>query len=130
MQQGILCLKSVCEADMGDTCSGAAVAVTFHVEVGGEQSSDQVAWVEQIGDEYGAAGHLKIWCAPIPFGFPQPVVEPYIENYVLNATHMFAGVTLTDMANKVFEMDLRVPIAFKPDQGAVAMASATSEARS
>src|SRR4029450_11562402 len=103
MQRGNLCLTRICEADMDvrDVCSRRVLAVTFHIEVGSEQSTDQVALVEQVGDEYGAMGHLTICYGPIPFGVPQQVVEAHIQDYVMHAIHMVAGVTVDDMANKV-----------------------------
>jgi len=52
MQRGILCLCRVSEADMesADIAPGVVLAVHFTIEVGGQQSVEQLAFVEQTGD--------------------------------------------------------------------------------
>ena len=115
MQQGVLCLISVSGAELRlcDSTSGD-VAVRFTVEVGGQQSGEHLALVEQVSEaELGLVGHLKVCCAPIDVGIPAQVIEPHIEAYVLRAVHMIGGISLTEMANKVVEIDLRVPIEFE-----------------
>ena len=122
MQRGVLCLLSVGEADMGirDLTSNVVLEVRFTVEVGERQSPKQVALVEQVGKaHFGLAGHLKICCAPIDFGIPLHVIEPHIEAYVMRAVHIVGGVTLAEMAKKIVEMEMRVPIEFEVGTGAI-----------
>lgn len=116
MKRGILCLLSVSEAEMGirDSTYGVVLAVRFTVEVAGQESGEQLALVEHInGTRFGVTGCLKICCAPVDFGIPLHVLEPHIQSYVANAVHLMGGVTLSDMINKVLEMELRVPIEFE-----------------
>ncbi len=117
MQRGVLCLISVSGAELRlcDSTSGD-VAVRFRLEVGGQQSDEYLALVAQVSQvELGLAGHLKVRCAPIDVGIPAQVIEPHIETYVLRAVHMIGGVSLAEMANKVVEMELQVPIEFEAD---------------
>ena len=100
MQRGILWLRSVSEAGivMRGLASGVVLAGRFAVEVGGRQSAEQLALVEQIG-EHGVTGHLKIRCVPTAFGIPTQVLDPHIDAYVAHAVHMVGGVRLADMAS-------------------------------
>ena len=117
LQRGVLCLISVSGAELRlcDSTSGD-VAVRFTVEVEGQQSDEYLALVAQVSQaELGLAGHLKVRCAPIDVGIPAQVIEPHIETYVLRAVHVIGGVSLAEMANKVVEMELQVPIEFEAD---------------
>jgi hypothetical protein len=90
------------------------LAVRFTVEVAGQESGEQLALVEHInGTRFGVTGCLKICCAPVDFGIPLHVLEPHIEGYVAHAVHLMGEVTLSDVINKVLEMELRVPIEFE-----------------
>jgi hypothetical protein len=122
IQRGILCLRSVTEADMGisDIATAVVLAVHFTVEVGGQQSAEQLALVEQVDKTHlGVAGRFKICCAPLDFGIPAPVIEPHIEAYVVRALHTIGGFTAAEMKNKAFEMELRVPIEFSVGTGPI-----------
>ena len=122
MQRGVLCLHSVSEADMGisDIAPNVVLAVHFTVEVGGQQSAEQLALVEQIGKPHlGVAGRFKICCAPNDLGVPSHVIEPHIEAYVVRALHTVGGFTTAEMKNKAFEMELRVPIEFEVGTGLI-----------
>ena len=117
MQRGILSLLSVSGAELRLCPSNCGdVVVRFTVQVGQHQSGEQLALVEQVGaGELGLTGHLKVRCAPIHVGIPPQVVEPHIETYVLHAVRMIGGVSLQELANKVVEVELQVPIEFEAD---------------
>ena len=117
MQRGVLCLSSVGESfRMRGVAPGVVLAVRFTVQVGGDQSGEHVAFVEQIGEPtLGLTGHLRIRSEPIAFGIPLQAVEAPIESYVVDAIHMTGGLTVADMANKVFEVEVRFPIEFEAE---------------
>jgi hypothetical protein len=117
MRRGILSLLSVSGAELRLCPSNSGdVVVRFTVQVGQQQSGEQLALVEQVpAGELGLAGRLKVRCASIDVGIPPQVIEPYIETYVLRAVQMIGGVSLAEMANKVVEVELQVPIEFEVD---------------
>jgi hypothetical protein len=101
---------------MRGVAPGVVLAVRFTVQVGGDQSAEHVAFVEQIGEPTsGLTGHLRIRSEPIAFGIPLQAVETQIESYVVDAIHMTGGLTVADMANKVFEVEVRFPIEFEAE---------------
>ena len=117
MKRGILSLLSVTGAELRLCPSNCGdVVVRFTVQLGQQQSGEQLALVEQVGGaELGLTGHLKVRCAPIDVGIPPQVIEPHIETYVVHALQMIGGVSLAEMANKGVEIDLRV---HRPDEAA------------
>ena len=117
MKRGVLSLLSVSGAELRLCPSNCGdVVVRFTVQVGQQQSGEQLALVEQVDTgELGLAGRLKVRCASIDVGIPPQVIEPHIETYVLRAVQMIGGVSLAEMANKVVEVELQVPIEFEAD---------------
>ena len=117
MKRGILSMLSVSGAELRLCPSNCGdVVVRFTVQVGQHRSGEQLALVEQVGGaELGLMGRLKIRCAPLDVGIPPQVIEPHIETYVLQAVRTIGGVSLAEMANKVVEVELQVPIEFEAD---------------
>jgi len=115
MQRGVLRLLSVGESfRMRGVAPSIVLAVRFTVQVGGDESAEHIAFVEQTGEPgLGATGRLTIRSTPIAFGIPLPALEPHIESYVVDAIHMTGGIRVADMANKVFEVEVRFPIEFQ-----------------
>ena len=117
MKRGILSILSVSGAELRLCPSSCGdVVVRFTIQVGQQHSGEQLALVEQVGEaELGLTGRLKIRCAPLDVGIPSQVIEPHIETYVLQAVRTIGGVSLAEMANKVVEVELQVPIEFEAD---------------
>jgi hypothetical protein len=99
---------------MRGVASNVVLTVRFTVQVGGDESGEHIAFVEQTGEPVlAAAGHLKIRSPSVAFGVPLPALEPYIESYVVDAIHMVGGISVADMANKAFEVEVRRTIEFE-----------------
>jgi hypothetical protein len=117
MKRGILSMLSVSGAELRLCASNVGdVVVRFTIQVDQQQSGEQLALVEQVGGaELGITGRLKVRCPPLDVGIPPQVIEPHIETYVVRAVQMIGGVSLQEMANKVVEVELQVPIEFEAD---------------
>jgi hypothetical protein len=99
---------------MRGVAADIVLAVRFTVQVGGDESAEHIAFVEQAGEpRLGATGWLKIRSTSIAFGIPLNALESHIETYVVDAIDMCGGISVSDMANKVYEVEVQFPVEFQ-----------------